>query len=329
MYRIWDKIAAASRWVETQTGLGADFQAKIIGSVVMIAAVWVVRLLIMRVVWRRTDDVRARYLWQKVTLYTAVFAVLLCIAFVWMPAVGSVTTFLGLLSAGLAIALRDLVVNLAGWLYILARRPFTLGDRIQIGGHAGDVIDIGAFQFTLMEIGNWVQADQSTGRVVNVPNAMVFTQPLANYHKGFHYIWNEVPVLVTFESNWPKAKEILQRIAAAHSEDLPKAAERRLKEASRRYMIYYQALTPAVYTSVRDSGVLLTLRYLTEPRRRRGTEQAIWEDILREFGKCDDVDFAYPTQRFYDNLAEGKPRARAGGNSPASEAPGETGKTST
>src|SRR5207244_2876538 len=81
-------------------------------------------------------------------------------------------------------------------------------DRVQIGPHAGDVIDLGLFQFTLNEIGAWVQADQSSGRIIHVPNGKVFTDPVANYNKGFRYIWNEVPVVVTFESDWKKAKQI-------------------------------------------------------------------------------------------------------------------------
>ena len=75
------------------------------------------------------------------------------------------------------------------------------------------LIDLRIFQFTLMEIGNWVDADQSTGRIVHVPNGSVFVTPLANYAKGFQYIWNEIPVLVTFESDWRRAKEILEGIA--------------------------------------------------------------------------------------------------------------------
>ncbi len=82
-----------------------------------------------------------------------------------------------------------------------------MGDRIQVGNFAGDVIDLRIFQFTLMEIGNWVDADQSTGRVIHIPNGKVFTEMLANYSKGFHYIWNEIPFLVTFESNWKKQKK--------------------------------------------------------------------------------------------------------------------------
>jgi small-conductance mechanosensitive channel len=157
-----------------------------------------------------------------------------------------------------------------------------------------------------MEIGNWVNADQSTGRVIHIPNALVFSEPLANYSKGFQYIWNEVPILVTFESNWEKAKDILSNIGIKHAAHLSTAAEEKLKEASKKFMIFYTTLTPTVYTSVVDNGVLLTIRYLTEPRRRRGSEAAIWEEVLNEFSGCDDIDFAYPTQRFYNNLREGK-----------------------
>ncbi|HSB05429.1 MAG TPA: mechanosensitive ion channel domain-containing protein [Thermodesulfobacteriota bacterium] len=206
----------------------------------------------------------------------------------------------------MAIALKDLLANLAGVIFVVWRRPFEVGDRVQIGSDAGDVIDLRIFQFTLMEIGNWVQADQSTGRIIHIPNGKMFTEPLANYHKGFQHIWNEIPILITFESNWKRGKDILQRIGTKHAEHLSQSAEKRIIEASRKFMIFYSILTPSVYTSVKDSGVLLTIRYLREPRRRRDSQQAIWEDILREFSKCPYIDFAYPTQRFFNNLLEGK-----------------------
>jgi small-conductance mechanosensitive channel len=216
-----------------------------------------------------------------------------------------------LVSAGIAIALRDPLVNLAAWVFIVWRRPFTVGDRIEIGSNRGDVIDLRIFQFTLMEIGNWVDADQSTGRIIRIPNGKVFTEMLANYSKGFKYIWNEIPVLVTFESNWRKGKEILSEIGTRHAEHLTEKAAKRVKEASAQMMVFYATLTPAVYTSVKDSGVMLTIRYLCKPRERRGTEQAIWEDILTAFAQRDDIDFAYPTQRRVDNVREGKKGARA------------------
>jgi small-conductance mechanosensitive channel len=175
-----------------------------------------------------------------------------------------------------------------------------------------------------MEIGNWVGADQSTGRIVHVPNGRVFTESLANYSKGFQYIWNEIAVLITFESNWRKAKEILLGIGSKHAEELSATAEERVRRAARKFMIFYTKLTPTVYTTVKDSGVLLTIRYLCEPRKRRGSEEAIWEDILTEFAGCDDVDFAYPTRRYYDNLLEGKPGARKPGDGRSRSLAGDT-----
>ena len=134
---------------------------------------------------------------------------------------------------------------------------------------------------------------------------------LANYSRGFQYLWHEIPVLITFESDWRKAKDILLEIAKKHAEELSGSAERRVRQAAKKFMIFFSKLTPIVYTTVRDCGVLLTIRVLCEPRARRGTEEAIWEDILDEFSKCDDIDFAYPTQLFYNNMTEGKPDARA------------------
>jgi small-conductance mechanosensitive channel len=218
----------------------------------------------------------------------------------------TLATFFGLLSAGLAIALKEPVANLAAWGFIVWARPFEVGDRIQIGAHAGDVIDLRLFQFTLNEIGNWVSADQSTGRIIHVPNGRIFTEPLANYDKGFKYIWNEVAVLITFESDWKKAKQILARIADKHAEHLTAQAEEELLTASRQYLINYRKLTPIVYTKAVDSGVQLTMRYLIDPRKRRGTEHAIWEDILTEFAVCPDVDLAYHTVRGFKHSEEGK-----------------------
>jgi small-conductance mechanosensitive channel len=291
----------------TLLGAAPETTRRLLATLATILVVILIRAVTLRVVNRRVEDARALYRWRKTISYIA-FGIALAIAMrVWFPGLKGVSTFLGLLSAGLAIALRDPIVNLAGWAFILWRKPFAVGDRIQIGDHAGDVIDVRIFQFTLMEIGNWVAADQSTGRVIHVPNGKVFTDATANYATGFQHIWNEIPVLVTFESDWEKAKVLLTEIANRCAESLSTTAQQRLRKAARKYMIFYSKLTPVVYTSVMDCGVLLTIRYLTAPRQRRGSSEAIWEEILREFARCDDIDFAYPTQRFYQNPIEGKP----------------------
>ena len=288
-------------FLNTTLGITAENQIKIFTSLFVILFLWIIQLLILRFVWRQVKDVKVRYQWKRSLSVTVPFIGILLVGGVWLSAFKQFGAFLGLMAAGFAIALKDPLTNLAGWLFILFRKPFVVGDRIQIGEHAGDVIDIRLFQFTMLEIGNWVDADQSTGRMIHLPNGKVFSESQANYSTGFEYIWNEIPVLVTFESNWTKTKKILQGIVTNHADHLSGAAEKEIFEASKSYMIYYKNLNPIVYTNVKDSGVQLTLRYLCNPRKRRGSENEIWEEVLTQFEKHKDIELAYPTTRFYKN----------------------------
>ncbi|MBE0644785.1 MAG: mechanosensitive ion channel family protein [Bacteroidetes bacterium] len=304
-------IDSAIQWLEKSIGLPPYVQQNILKSVTIVFLLWLIRLTVLKVVNKRTHDVRTRYQWQKSSAYVSVGIALLVIGRIWFEGFDALTTYLGLVSAGIAIALKDVLTSFVGWIFLLWRRPFEVGDRIQIGNHAGDVIDIRIFQFTLNEIGNWVDADQSTGRVIHIPNGLVFSAPLVNYTRGFRYIWDEIPVLVTFESDWKKAKSILLQIVDQHTEVLTEQAEHGVLEASKKFMIFYSTLSPTVYTSVKDSGVNLTLRYLVEPRKRRSRQEVLWEEILTAFAAETDIDLAYPTIRYY----------RGSENSPADHTP--------
>jgi small-conductance mechanosensitive channel len=297
----------AASWLEATLGISRETENRIFYTLVVLLALWTIERIVLGLVWRRTHNARLRYRWQKATTYVITPVGILLIGKIWFPGgVRDLATYLGLVSAGIAIALKDIFLNLAGWIFIVWRRPFAVGDRIQIGEHAGDVIDVRAFHFTLNEIGNWVDADQSTGRIIHVPNGKVITDVIANYSEGFQYIWHEIPVLVTYESDWEKAKKLLLEIVTRDSADIVKAAEQSVRDSTRKFMILYTNLTPTVYTSVVGDGVLLTIRYLCEPRKRRVTEQVLWEDILREFAGHEDVDFAYHTVRGFQNRVEGK-----------------------
>lgn len=286
-----------SAWIQDFLGLSPALQGRIVTSVILIVTLWVSYKIVSNIVSEATQKWPSRYRWQKATYYTTIAIGILLIGRLWFEGIDSLATYLGLLTAGLAIALQELIVSLAGWAFILWWRPFQVGDRIQIGEHIGDVIDIRIFQFTLAEVGNWVDAEQSTGRIIHIPNARVFRDSQANYGQAFRYIWNEIPVLITFESDWQKAKGILQEIVNRHSEHLSASAEQRLRDVSRRFMIANTRLTPSIYTSVAESGVLLTMRYLCEPFERRDVAHVIWEEVLEQFARHPDINFAYPTQR--------------------------------
>jgi small-conductance mechanosensitive channel len=293
-----------SEFFDNTIGISPENQTKILYSIVILVVLGLIRFAILKIVWRSTEDPKSRYTWRRSVSFTVGFLTVILIGSVWIRAIGQFGAFLGLLTAGVAIALKDLLTNIAGWIFILTRKPFVLGDRVQIGEHAGDVIDLRLFQFTLLEIGSWVDADQSTGRIIHIPNGTVFTKSQSNYSAGFKFIWNEIAVLVTFESNWAKARDLLQKIVNEHAHELSADAEKKIIEASKKYMIFYQYLTPIVYTSVKESGILLTMRYVCDPRKRRVTEHEIWEDVLEAFSTLEDIELAYPTQRFYTRKSE-------------------------
>ncbi len=283
------------RWGHIDPVLGY----KILLSLFFILLFYLFKIASYSLINKHIKDLRTKYFARKRTDYV-LFAIIGFFIFrLWVIDINSLGTFLGLLSAGVAVALKDPLMDIAGWMFILWRKPFTVGDRIQIGEHKGDVIDIRTFQFTLLEVENWVDAEQSTGRVIHIPNSRVLTDMVANYTQSFEYIWNEIPVLITFESNYKKAKNLLTEIANRHAEHLSKEAAERLREAAKKYMIIYRKFSPIVYTKVKDSGILLTIRYLCSPRNRRGTESRIWEDILDMTEREEDIELAYPTIRYY------------------------------
>ena len=281
--------------------INSPFMIKLIESIILIIIIWLIKILMVKLINKNISDVKTQYHWRKLINSVTLIIAIILVGRIWFKGAQFLVNYLGLLSAGIAIALKDVIINIAGWLYIISRRPFNVGDRVQIGEFAGDVIDQSFFEFTILEIGNWVHADQSTGRIVHIPNGKIFSQDLANYDKGFNYLWNEIEVVVTFESDWQKAKKILLNIANTKGENISKRMENQIKRAAKKYMIYYKELTPIVYTSVVDHGVKLTIRHLCETRKRRGYTEAIWEDILMEFAKNKNIEFAYPTTRFFNN----------------------------
>lgn len=287
-------------WIEANLGIDIDTQWKLLASLIVIALVLIARRLALRYVASRVeedDNGDVVYRARKVATYTATVIIVVTLSFIWIEALDNFTTYLGLVSAGIAIALSDLLKNMAGWAYILTRRPLSVGDRVEVDGTRGDVVDIRLFRFTLMEVGNWVDAEQSTGRLVHVPNGLLFTKQMANYTEGFTHIWEDLPVLITFESDYQKAEEVLRRILAEQCPDVESTAGKKIRETARRYHIRVGALTPTVYLSVKDSGVQLTARYLTEARSRRGTAQEIWRAILDAFAEDPNLNLAYPTYR--------------------------------
>lgn len=286
--------------IEQWLGISEANQIRLLYSLIIVTVVWLLRKFIQRFIQRSSEPLLRKYRLNKIVTYLSYLLILLLLIRIWISESGSMATYFGILSAGLALALKDPIVNIAGWFYLTFWRPIDVGQRIEINGSKGDVIHIGFFNFTVNEIGNWVESDQSTGRIIQIPNAKIFTEQQAIYTKGFEYIWNEIPVLITFDSDWKKCKNLLTEIVNESCDKTTKEAQKKLKEATKDYVIYYNKLTPIVYTDVKDSGVLLTIRYLCSPYNRRGSQQLIWERILNLFEANNDLELAYPTTAQYN-----------------------------
>ena len=271
---------------------------KVVQTVVVIALLLLARWLVLRAIHGRFEDSASYFRTRKWMAYVAFAVGAYSIFAIWTDRGTNLGTYLGILSAGIAIALADVLENMAGWAFIVVRRPFKVGDRIEIQGRAGDVVDIRVFRFTMLEIGGWVDADQSTGRLVHVPNGKVFSEQVTNFTEGFPYIWDEIGVMVTFESDWKRTEEIVREAMAEHAPDTSDGTiARAIRQAAHHYLIRYTHLTPNTYVSVKDSGVMIYGRYLVPARQRRHVTDQLWRAILDAFAEEPSVDLAYPTIR--------------------------------
>ncbi|MEA2012653.1 MAG: mechanosensitive ion channel [Verrucomicrobiota bacterium] len=280
--------------------LNIDMGSRLWSSIIVIFIFLLIRYLTKKIISKNVKDMSTIYRWNGILTYITAFILITVIGAIWFQNGKSLLSFFGLFSAGLAIAMHDTISNISGWLFIVLRKPFTVGDRIEISTIKGDVIDIRLFQFSVMEVGgDRIGAEQSTGRIVHVPNCKILREDLANYNLGFSYIWDEIPVLITFESNWENAKKILSETVNQFAEHFSEVAAKQIKKTASKYMIIAGKLTPIVYTSVKESGVELTMRFIVHTRKRRNMEEKIWEKVLTEFSKNNDIDLAYPTIRYY------------------------------
>jgi small-conductance mechanosensitive channel len=281
--------------------------------VILLAAFTVVRL---------SHRLSSRYFGSPERVYHAtksvrrliVLLAAVAITLVWSPGFGELLTLLTVIGAGMAIALREVLLSIAGWARITFMSSYKEGDRIEINGVAGDVIDVRVLRTSLMEIRGWVDADQSTGRIVHIPNSWIFLHPLYNYTRSFKFIWNEIPITVTFRSDWRAAREIMMKYAEESAAIVEQQARKEIQRISREFLIHYSILTPFVYVRIVEDGVQLTLRYLCEARKRRGSAHALNLMMLDDFRVHPDIELAHrtlamrpPEARQFDDLPPKSP----------------------
>jgi len=195
---------------------------------------------------------------------------------------------IGVASAGVALALKDVITSVAGWVGISAGGFYKTGDRIQLAGIRGDVIDVGVFKTTLMEIGQWVKGDLYNGRIVRISNNLVFTETIFNYSADFPFVWDEFTLPVKYGSDLLLAQEILNRVCNEVIETYVTLAKDKWNEVARKYLVEETELEPMVTMRATDNWVEFTIRYIVDYKRRRVTENELFRRILDELQKTND-----------------------------------------
>lgn len=207
---------------------------------------------------------------------------------------------LGILLAGMAFTMRGLFADFLGWVIIATHKAFHTGDRIQVGDIRGDVIDTGLLRTTLAEVGEWEKyGEQSTGRMITLPNGEFLQKSVINYSRGFNLQWSELSFTITFESDWKKAEAIVHEIAMEQYRMDQAIFAEKMQEVRREHMLRYRYISPKVYTNISDSGVKLTLRQMVEVRKRRMVIDEMNRAILDAFDSESTIEFAYNTMRIF------------------------------
>ncbi len=235
-----------------------------------------------------TND--ARYKSRKVISFASYIIIVLFITIVFYEKLGGLTVALGVAGAGVAFALQEVIASLAGWIAISFGGFYSTGDRVQLGGIKGDVIDIGVLRTTLMELGEWIDGDQYSGRIVRIANSFVFKEPVFNYSQDFPFVWDEVKIPIAFGSDYGGAREIIKQTGDEVIGDYAKSAENEWNNLVRKYLIEDATIEPTVSMTANDSFVLFTLRYIVDFKKRRSTKDSLFTGILNKINTTDNVE---------------------------------------
>jgi small-conductance mechanosensitive channel len=251
----------------------------IVGLIIIVT----LRRIINKAISSLTKESEIKYRLQKLTTFVGYLASILVIASIFSDQLGGLTVFLGVAGAGIAFALQEVIASFAGWFAIHFAGFFKTGDRVQLGGIKGDVIDIGILRTTIMEVGEWVKGDLYSGRVVRIANSFVFKEPVFNYSGDFPFLWDEVILPIKYGSDRKLAREIMQKITLELVAEYIPQAEQAWKEMNKHYLIENASVEPIITLIANDNWLEYTIRYVVNFKKRRTTKDQLFERLMDEF----------------------------------------------
>jgi small-conductance mechanosensitive channel len=275
---------------------------RIFSFLIIAFAIWVLARILRRIPARIVKEEQDRFYINKVITYSGRLVVVLIFLYTIFGEFASLSPFLGLTGAGIAIALQDVIVSFIAWFFIIGRRGLSIGDRIEVSNVRGDVIDIGVLRIVVREVGNWLSNEVPTGRRVFIPNSFVFKNYFFNHSRPQPFINDEIKMLFTFESNWEKALDLVRETARKALEEFFKQGDKEGElipqdELFTRWGRGVEADMPKVFTRIAECGVEIRLIYVTRVRDRNRLRDILNRAILKGLAGQSDITLAYPTSR--------------------------------
>jgi small-conductance mechanosensitive channel len=266
-----------------------------------VGIIWILIKAIQRNVFSKIKDSDNRYRAKKFGSFTGYFLTIVLLTVVFSDKLGGLTVAFGVAGAGIAFALQEVIASFAGWLTIMFGGFYKTGDRVQLGGIKGDVMDIGVLRTTIMETGQWVSGDLYNGRIVLIANSFVFKEPVFNYSGDFPFLWDEITIPIQFGSNYDKAREILEKVGNEVAGDLSQQSKEKWMLLQNKYRLEDAQTEPMVSLIATDNWVEFTLRYVVGYKKRRATKTALFTQILKEVDSTNgEIKFASATFQLVD-----------------------------
>ncbi|WP_456462000.1 mechanosensitive ion channel family protein [Reichenbachiella sp.] len=207
----------------------------------------------------------------------------------------SLTLALGVTGAGIAFALQEIIVSVAGFLAVLFNNFYKAGDRIQLGGIKGDVVDIGVLRTTLMETGDWVKGDLYNGKMVRVANSFVFKEPVYNYSGDFPFLWDEISIPLRHGSDYHLAKQKFLEILNEELGEYTTNCEQSWNKLTQELYVEKAQIHPMATLTFDENWLSITLRYVVDFKKRRGTKDVLFSKILDVIHQTPELEIAAAT----------------------------------
>lgn len=255
---------------------------KIVTFLVGVAIIWMVINAVQKKLFSRIKDNDNRYRAKKFSTFVGYLITVVFLTVIFSDKLGGFTVALGVAGAGIAFALQEVIASFAGWLAIMFGGFYNTGDRVQLGGIKGDVMDIGVLRTTIMETGQWVDGDLYNGRIVLIANSYVFKEPVFNYSGDFPFLWDEIKIPIQYGSNYDLAKEIILNAGIEVAGDLTVTSKEKWHSLQNKYRLEDAQTEPMVSLVANDNWAEYTLRYVVGYKKRRLTKTALFIKILTQ-----------------------------------------------